>query len=104
MGPWWYSSTYHGTIGTMGTMVRTRVLIGTMVHTLTLYLYHGNTRVRTRVRTMVATIHVCCTYVLPWYVSTHVRTVGTYVLKMLCHNFLIGKGHTCALRSTYVPW
>jgi hypothetical protein len=26
----------------------------------------------------------------------------TYVLIMLCHNFLIGKGHTCALRTTYM--
>ncbi len=25
-----------------------------------------------------------------------------YVLIMLCHNFLIGKGHTCALRTTCV--
>jgi hypothetical protein len=33
-------------------------------------------------------------------VRTCVRTVRTYVLKMLCHNFLIGKGRTCALRTT----
>jgi hypothetical protein len=26
--------------------------------------------------------------------------VPWYVLIMLCHNFLIGKGHTCALRTT----
>jgi hypothetical protein len=56
---------------------------------------------------------------LPWYhwyrtngtngthVCTRVRTmvhvyVRTYVLIMLCHNFLIGKGHTCALRTTCV--
>ena len=30
-----------------------------------------------------------------WYCST-------YVLIMLCHNFLIGKGHACALRTTCV--
>ncbi len=39
-------------------------------------------------------VHVC----IPWY---QVR-VRTYVLIMLCHNFLIGKGHTCALRTTCV--
>jgi hypothetical protein len=35
---------------------------------------------------------------VPWY--RYVRNV--YVLLMLCHNFLIGKGHTCALRTTCV--
>jgi hypothetical protein len=59
--------------------------------------YHG---------TMVPYGHVysyICTCTIPvvpvvrtWYVRT------TYVLVMLCHNFLIGKGHTCALRTTCV--
>ncbi len=35
-----------------------------------------------------------------WFSSAHV--CRTYVLIMVCHNFLIGKGHTCALRTTCV--
>jgi hypothetical protein len=40
------------------------------------------------------------------YSSTYTCVPFVYVLIMLCHNFLIGKGHTCALRTTcvlYVP-
>jgi hypothetical protein len=57
--------------------------------------YHGT-------RDWSTVVHV------PWYVPWYVRTyqwyvrVRTYVLIMLCHNFLIGKGHTCALRTTCV--
>jgi hypothetical protein len=54
------------------------IAIPTMVHGPT--EPHG-TRVRTK------------------YVRTRVRT---RVLLMLCHNFLIGNGHTCALRTTCV--
>ncbi len=35
-------------------------------------------------------------------VRTRVQYVRTYILIMLCHNFLIGKGHTGALRTTCV--
>ena len=58
-------------------------------------LYHGSSTstigiaTGTRVRT----------YVVRTYVRTRVRT---YMAIMLCHNFLIGKGHTCALRTTCV--
>jgi hypothetical protein len=70
-------------------IVRTMVpLVRTMVRTH-VYVRTG-TYVRTRVRTSVL-------------VRTYVRT---YHGIMLCHNFLIGKGHTCVLRTyctyTYV--
>ncbi len=47
---------------------------------------------------------------VPWYQMVHSTYTSTYtctyvhvyVLIMLCHNFLIGKGHTCALRTTCV--
>ncbi len=89
----------------------------------------GRTRVRTYVRTYVPwSYHVVrSTYVsyvstrVPWcqmvpvrtmvfsYLVGHSGTVRTYygvMGPMLCHNFLIGKGHTCAPRTmcvTYVP-
>ncbi len=45
-----------------------------------------------------------------WYHGTYTCThtcgayVHVYVLVMSCHNFLIGKGHTCALRTTCVQY
>jgi hypothetical protein len=58
--------------------------------------------VRLRVRTYTYT----CTYV-PVYVRTYnvMSQLYQWYLPygiMLCHNFLIGKGHTCALRTTCV--
>ncbi len=49
-------------------------------------------------------IYICTyTWHVPWYSSTMVHVyVRAYVLIMLCHNFLIGKGHTCARRTTSV--
>ncbi len=57
-----------------------------------------------RVRTMVHIMAHMYHGIVPWYTcaSTRVRTrvVRTYVPQR--HNFLIGKGHTCALRTTCV--
>ncbi len=39
---------------------------------------------------------------LAWIPMVPGTWVRTYVLIMLCHNFLIRKGHTCALRTTCV--
>ncbi len=43
---------------------------------------------------------------VPWYTFTvRTRTYGTRVLIMLCHNFLIGKGHTYRyVLHVYVPF
>jgi hypothetical protein len=41
-------------------------------------------------------------YVRTYHGSTYQWYVHVYVLIMLCHNFLIGKGYTCALRTTCV--
>ncbi len=95
------------------TYVRTHVYVpwyhGTMVH-----VYHK--MVLARVPGYRGTM-----YVLQYHYGTYghiiciairtmvplVRTNGTMVhvyvplvLRMLCHNFLFGKGHTCALRTT----
>jgi len=87
---WYHNGPYtcsHGTNGTTGTLVP---WYGTSRYMCTYQCYHNQYH-----GTMV---HI---YVLRY--STHVRTrVRTYVLIMLCHNFLIGKGHTCALRTTCV--
>ncbi len=55
------------------------------------------------------TLHYTIPVVLEYHgtYAIHVHSVRTYVhvyvLLMLCHNFLIGKGHTsCALRTTCV--
>jgi hypothetical protein len=98
-----------------------------MLYSSIVLQYHGTRRVRTRVRTIVRTIvrttlsqkqleiqalstmvgmgtwylHGTRAILVPWYQMVRTR-VRTYVLIMLCHNFLIGKGHTCALRTTCV--
>jgi hypothetical protein len=77
----WYNGTLWHTIGTVRTMVR-QVVFEVLQYTFTYHgicTYHGTYR-GTMVRTYVSPLHL-----------TRVRT---YVLIMLCHNFLIGKGHT----------
>jgi hypothetical protein len=57
-------------------------------------------RVRPSVRTLVVQHYE---HTMVPMVLEDVRTYTcTYVLVMVCHNFLIGKGHTCALRTTCV--
>ncbi len=88
----------HGTVH-VRTYVRTYVHVRTWYaptvrgtyHTLVRRTYVLRTYVRTRVRTYY--VGTCmCTYTC----SVHVYYVRTYI----CHNFLIGKGHTCAQRRT----
>jgi hypothetical protein len=81
-----------------GTMVRTMVHVyhGTMVSWYQWYQWYVPWYIRTRVP-LVRTYNVMsqlsdCVYVRTYH--------GTYI--MLCHNFLIGKGHTCAPRTTCV--
>ncbi len=76
-----------------------------------------STCVRTYVRTYVWYVHVYgetserCQHrrhhgILRFQLDSDVCSAdlhhNQYILTMLCHNFLIGKGHTCALRTTCV--
>ncbi len=115
--------TYHGPW--YGTRVRTRVLrTYVVVRTCISSCFWDNVIfVRTRVRTsgtmvLIPTYVYVQIFITKWYQWYHgtrvplvplvrtmvplVRTTGTYHGIMLCHNFLIGKGHTCALRTTCV--
>jgi hypothetical protein len=80
-------STYHSTYVPNGTYVRTIWYV-----------------LRTRVRTYNVMSHMCSTYVRTYHmVRTYLWYVRTYQHGiMLCHNFLIGKGHTCTYTCTYV--
>jgi hypothetical protein len=79
---------YHGTVRTYVQYVRT------YVRTYYMCMYHGSVRLRTYVDNGTRRMPD----ELPWY-QWYVHVYHGIKLR---HDFLIGKGHTCAPRTAYV--
>jgi hypothetical protein len=111
-----YVRTYVHVYLVLSTMVRVPLVDSRVIGNVRLLEYVCTTRVRTNITTVsqkqleIQALRLSSTYCNTCVLYVRTYTYTDLLIKMLCHNFLIGKGHTCMCtdekepRTRVVPW